>query len=103
VTRTCQPRLGHFLEMARDGGVAGLLPRRRGTGKGGEMESATDFDGDDGALVIVNDSSDVLQQGEATRKVRGDLNRSERLRSQNSPSRGGDGGGGSKFGGPPVA
>jgi hypothetical protein len=88
--------------MVWDGGVAGLLPRRRGTGKGGEMESATDFNDGDDALVIVNNSSDVLLQGEATGKVRGDLNRPERLRRRNSPSRGGDGGGGSKSGGSPV-
>jgi hypothetical protein len=37
------------------------------------MKSAV-FDDSDGTPVIINDSGDVLQQGEATRKVRGELN-----------------------------
>jgi hypothetical protein len=41
-------------------------------------------------------SGDVLQQGEATGKVRGELNQSERLQRWRSPSRGGDGSGNSK-------
>jgi hypothetical protein len=41
-------------------------------------------------------SGDVLQQGEATGKVRGELNQSERLQRRRSSSRGGDGSGSSK-------
>jgi hypothetical protein len=42
------------------GGVAGLLPRRRGTGEGREMGSALAFDDGDDALVIDGGSGDVL-------------------------------------------
>jgi hypothetical protein len=72
-TRSCRPFLGHFPKTTRQSGVVELLPRRRGTNEGGEMKSAV-FDDSDGTPVIINDSGDVLQQGEATRKVRGELN-----------------------------
>jgi hypothetical protein len=85
--------------MTRQGGVAGLLSRRHGTGDGGEMESVVAFNDGDDAPVIGSDSGDVLQQGEATGRVRGKLNRSGRLLRRRSPSRGGDGDGGSKSGG----
>jgi hypothetical protein len=55
--------------------------------------------------VIGGGSGVLLQQGEAPRKVRGELNRSEKLWRWRSPSQGGDGGDGSKYGGagvPPV-
>jgi hypothetical protein len=76
------------------GGVARLLPRQRGTDEGGEMESVAAFDSGNGAPVISNGSGDVPQQEEATGKVRGELNRSGRLRRRCSLSRGGDGGSG---------
>jgi hypothetical protein len=38
--------------MAREGGVAGLLPRRCGTGEGEEMESMVAFVDGDGAPVM---------------------------------------------------
>jgi hypothetical protein len=47
--------------MVGQGGVAGLLPRRRGTGEGGEAGLATAFDGGDNAPVIGSGSGDVLQ------------------------------------------
>jgi hypothetical protein len=72
VTRSCQPRLGHFPETVEQGGVARLLPGRRGTGEGGELGLVAVFDGCDGAPVIGGGSGDVLQQGEATGKVRGE-------------------------------
>jgi hypothetical protein len=46
--------------------------------------------------VVSGGSGVLLQQGEATGEVRGELNRSGRLQRQRSPSRGGDG---SKSGG----
>jgi hypothetical protein len=61
---------------------------------------------DDGAPVIGSGSDDVLQKGEATGKVRGELNRSGRLRRWRPLSRGRDGSGGSKsidVGGSPVS
>jgi hypothetical protein len=53
--------------------VVELVPRQRGTSEGGEIKS-TVFDDGDGTPVIINGSGDVLQQGETTRKVRGELN-----------------------------
>jgi hypothetical protein len=47
--------------MVGQGGVVGLLPRRRGTGEGGEAGLATAFDGSDNAPVIGSSSGDVLQ------------------------------------------
>jgi hypothetical protein len=112
--------------MVGQGGVVGLLPRRRGTGEGREAGLATAFDGSDNAPVIGSSSGDVLQhqggeakgggrrlselgahredesatvlllQGEATGEVRGELNQSGRLQRRRSPSQGGDGSGGSK-------
>jgi hypothetical protein len=60
------------------------------------MESAAAFDGSDDAPVIGGGSGDVLQQEEATWKVRGELNRSGRLQRLCSLSQGRDGGGFSK-------
>jgi hypothetical protein len=65
------------------------------------MESAAAFDDGQDTPVIGIGSGDVLQQGKATRKVSGELNRSGRLQRRRPRSRGGDGG--SKSDGSPVA
>jgi hypothetical protein len=59
--RSCRPRPGHFPETVGQGGVAGLLLRRRGTGEGGEAGSTVAFDDSDDAPVIGGGSSDVLR------------------------------------------
>jgi hypothetical protein len=43
------------------GGVAGLLLRQRGIGKGGEMESVAAFDGGDSAPMVGGGGEGFLQ------------------------------------------